>query len=89
MQSVNVLRATLLTVSVLSPTWNDKIAALSVQGHLPELSRPLGMKVVPDSVVYPDLRDSDLEVACAHVEVEVEVAGEELQSKEMSALKVL
>ena len=78
-----------MNVSVLSPTWNDKIAALAVQSDLSKLSRPLGVKVVPDSVIYPDLRDSDLEVACAHVEVKVEVAGEELQTKEMSALKVL
>ena len=63
-----------MNVSVLSPTWNDKIAALAVQSDLSELSRPLGVKVVPDSVIYPHLRDSDLEVAGAHVEVEVEVA---------------
>ena len=79
----------MLNVSVLSPTWNDKIAALSVQGHLPELPRPLGVKVVPDPVVYPDLGDSDLDVSGPHVEVEVEVAGEKLQTKEMPALEVL
>ena len=79
----------LLNVSLLSPTWNYKIAALSVQGDLPKLSRPLGVKVVPDTIVYPHLRHADLDMSGAQVEVEVEVAGEELQTKEMSALEVL
>ena len=47
------------------------------------------MKVVPDTVVYPHLGDPDLDVTGPQVEVEVEVAGEELQPKEMSALEVL
>ena len=74
---------------VLSPTWNYKIAPLAVQGDLAELSRPLSVKVVPDTIVYPHLRHSDLDMAGAQVEVKVEVAGEELQTKEMSALEVL
>ena len=79
----------MLNVSVLSPTWNDKIAALAVQSDLSKLSRPLGVEVVPDPVVYPDLGDSDLDVSGPHVEVEVEVTGEKLQTKEMPALEVL
>ena len=76
-------------VSALSPTWNDEIAALSVQGDLSKLSRPLCVKVVPGPVVYPHLRHSDLDVTGAQVEVKVEMAGEQLQTKEMSALEVL
>ena len=62
---------------------------MSVQGDLSKLSRPLCVKVVPGPIVDPHLRDADLDVAGAQVEVEVEVAGEELQTKEMSALEVL
>ena len=79
----------MLNLSLLSPTWNYKIAALSVQGDLPKLAGPLSVKVVPDSVVNPDLRHSDLDVSGPHVEMEIEVAGEELETKEMSALEVL
>ena len=78
-----------MNVSVLSPTWNDKIAALAVQSDLSKLSRPLGVEVVPDTIVYPHLRHPDLDMSGAQVEVEVEVAGEQLQTKEMSALEVL
>ena len=63
-----------LIISVPPPTWHHKIAALSVQSDLPELPRPLSVEVVPDSVVDPALRDPDLDVSGAHVEVEVEVA---------------
>ena len=61
-------------VSVLLQTWNDKIAALSVQSDLPKLSRPLRVEVVPDTIVYPHLRYPDLDVASPQVEVKVEVA---------------
>ena len=47
------------------------------------------MEAVPGPVVNPDLRDADLEVTAAQVEVKVEVTGVKLQSKEVSGLEDL
>ena len=68
-------------------TWNNEVAALTVQSDLPELVGPLGVEVVPGPVVDPDLGDPDLEVTAPQVEVEVEVAGVELQAEEVSGLR--
>ena len=68
-------------------TWNNEVAALTIQSDLPELVGPLGVEVVPGPVVDPDLGDPDLEVTAAQVEVEVEVTRVELQAEEVSGLR--
>ena len=68
-------------------TWYSELIALTIQSHFAKLLGPFSVEAVPLAIINPCMRHSNLDMTSAHIDMQIQVALIQLQSKEMARLK--